>query len=266
MKWGREDWCFNVACGVAGWCAVHTGEATYLYRRERQNRSLRTGNTHTAIGEERIASNFNWLAFFRQQMEAIYPDLYGGDRPMGCGGGGCGGSKKKNTKTPTKLGGVPVARLTGQDGMVILEYRGTSEGVQTWRGPVTRTPYRFGRTRSQGYVDVKDAQGMLDISEQGARIFRVVSQPASTIPAPPPSAQIVVNDEPIAQKPIQEPQEIIDEIDEDKPVLDPYEMTIAEIKALDLTANQAEEMLFMELDGKSRSTLIQYLEEVARGH
>jgi glycosyltransferase involved in cell wall biosynthesis len=263
MKWGREDWCFNVACGAAGWCAVHTGQATYLYRRERQNRSLRTGNTHTAIGEERVPSNFNWLAFFRQQMEAIYPDLYEGERPMAC----CGG-KKKSAPTPKTVGGIPVAQLTGQDGMVILEYVGTSVGVQTWRGPVTQTPYRFGRTRPQGYVDVKDAPGMLDIAEQGARVFRLIRTTPPTVPTPPPTEQIIANEEPTVIEPEPEPvpEPVIEEVVVEEPAYDPSEMTIKEIKALTLTTEQAEDMLFAELEGKSRSRLIQYLEEVARGH
>lgn len=41
MHNGREDWAFNVALGVHGWCGKHVKQYGYLYRREGQNRTER---------------------------------------------------------------------------------------------------------------------------------------------------------------------------------------------------------------------------------
>ena len=72
MEFGREDWAFNVALGMKGYCGLKLkGLSGNLYRRERQNRSLRTQGK-------------GWRSRFLSQVMSLYPQLYEeGERPVG---------------------------------------------------------------------------------------------------------------------------------------------------------------------------------------
>ena len=61
--------------------------------------------------------------------------------------------------------------LPGQEGMVILEYAGNNAGDTTWHGDTTRTAYLFGGTRKRGYVDKRDAPGLLGLKKRGQKMF-----------------------------------------------------------------------------------------------
>ena len=186
MRWGREDWAFSVALGVAGCCGVHVGHSGNLYRREGQNRSRRTGNRHR--GERRENGKFNWGKYFLEQMVTLFPEIYAGERPMAC----CGG-RRRTTKVPAsksapaKAATVMAARkaLPGRDGMVRLEFIGGSQGAISWYGPETGTRYIFSADPRDrvGYVDAKDAQGMLTLKQNRRPLFRTYRGQTMT---PPP--------------------------------------------------------------------------------
>lgn len=156
MNMGREDWAFNVALGIKGWCGVNTGEYHYLYRRELQNRTLTntTPKHHT---------------FFLGQIKSLFPDVYEGKRPMGC----CGRPSARVSGGPAMVI-ANSKNLPGQDGMAIIEYVGSNSGDTTWYGPVTRTAYTFGGSKPKGYVDKRDLQGMLSLSKRGQKVFREI--------------------------------------------------------------------------------------------
>jgi glycosyltransferase involved in cell wall biosynthesis len=182
MRSGREDWAFHIALAAAGWCGVHIDDVSGLYRRDGQNRSLRTSNVHS--GEVAPTGSKDWRPFFRQQLRQLYPDYYQGVRPMGCCGGGGGRSRGGRRATASVPRSAP-ASLPGKAGMEVLEYHGQKSGASTYWGDVTKTPYRFGLSRSRGYVDVQDVPGFLNTMEGRKPVFRkyVARKPR---PAPKP--------------------------------------------------------------------------------
>ena len=143
MRYGREDWAFNVALGAAGWCGIKLDTPGYLYRRADHNRTNRNRG-----GE--------WRERFVAQMQGIFPALYAGERTMAC----CGKGKQP--------GGAPARRGPGvagaaAPGMVLLEYVGLRSGDFPVTGPATRQVYRFGGNHRQGFVDERDLHGTRQI-------------------------------------------------------------------------------------------------------
>lgn len=223
---GREDWAFNIALGIKGYCGFNTGKYDYLYRREGQNRTLKNTNP-------------KWRAFFKKQMQALYPNIYRGIRPVAC----CGKSDKKS---------VPVATVNntmlGQDGMTILEYIGTSAGDMTWRGPVTKTAYLFGGIRTRGYVDNRDVEGMLTIRDNGKPVFKIYIEPVKVV-------------EPAAEIQTTQPEQKLT-IADWEPALNPSTMTVSELEIAlqDLSQDDIVDILQLEKDGKNRKTAIAMIE------
>lgn len=234
MVYGREDWAFNIALALAGWCGVHIEDAGYLYRRERQNRSLKTGNRHKDEMSEYARTpdgTPTWREFFRNQLRALYPDAYEGRFPMGsC----CGGKRGRMTSKPAS-NPVPQA-LPGQAGMTRLEYIGRNVGMASWWGPKTATRYAFGPDKPVGYVDDADVAGMLAMKKEKRLVFQRYSPP----PSPP--------------KPV---------VTEEAHTVNMAKMKVAEIRALEITPVQAEAMLAQEREGKGRKTVIAHLEGIA---
>ncbi len=156
MTRGREDWQFNIALGIKGWCGVKARPAGYLYRREKQNRTLK--NT---TPKHRLR--------FKRQIMSLYPEVYRGKRPMGC----CGGSKNKQaTNEANSVGAKGVLKLPGaDDGFVMLEYIGQNWGKQTWYANGTR--YDFGLSSPLGHVAKNDADVLLAAIKNKQKVFRV---------------------------------------------------------------------------------------------
>lgn len=178
MGRGREDWAFNVALGIKGYCGVKAERSGYLYRRDGQNRTL---------------LNTRWTSQqnFKEQMVRLYADIYRGVRPMGC----CGGKKANFVINGSKTFMAQQSSLPGKDGFEVLEYIGNSAGTMTWWGPVTRTRYVFGGSRRVGYVDARDATGMLRIADQGQAAFRIYRKP---VVKPTPAVEVVAAAKPAA--------------------------------------------------------------------
>lgn len=165
MHDGREDWAFNVALGVKGWCGVHIGPSGNLVRREGTNRSIRTAQQYP-----------NARAHFKRKIMGIFPDIYGGMRPMGC----CGrGNRSGMTRT------LSAAKTSnpGSGDMVIIEYVGGNMGIMTWDAEPTRTRYRFGGSRKTGFVHAEDVDWFLRLRKNTRRLFRVVKQEAEPVEA-----------------------------------------------------------------------------------
>jgi hypothetical protein len=82
---------------------------------------------------------------------------------------------------------MTISGLPGKTGFEILEYIGSSSSDMSWWGPVTKTRYVFGGTRRVGYVDARDAAGLLQMGDNGRPNFRVYVKPEvapqGTIPA-----------------------------------------------------------------------------------
>jgi glycosyltransferase involved in cell wall biosynthesis len=178
MKAGREDWAFNVALGLKGFCGYHLSKPGYLYRREGQNR------TETNTTPE-------WMAVFRKQMTTLYPELYKGIRPMGC----CGGKSTVQR--------VLTDSLNGMDGMVKITFLHDTAGTQNYIGPVSKMTYKFGGQYKERYVDQRDLvtkdyrnPGLLELVQFGRPVFGLSKVEPATQP-------IIIESEAV----IEEPQE-----------------------------------------------------------
>lgn len=181
MRDGREDWAFGVALGIHGWCGVHVGDAGWLIRREGQNRSLRTAQA-------------GMVPQFKRQIMALYPNIYAGERPMRCCGGGRASAARNANNPHPKNNPTPRDERLGAQGMIQLEYIGGNTGDTKWHGPVTYAIYVFGDNDKHrvSYVDVRDVEKMLMLRENKRLLFRRYVPPAQTQPAPltwTPSAQ-----------------------------------------------------------------------------
>jgi glycosyltransferase involved in cell wall biosynthesis len=273
MNQGREDWAFNIALGVKGWCGVSTGEYDYLYRREGQNRTLR----NTSPGHH---------AKFLEQLKSIFPAIYAGERPDMC----CG----RPSATASKNGGIGVAAMStkrtkdlpGQQGMVILEYQGRNAGDETWTGEVTGTTYVLGGVRKQGYVDRRDAygdparrkEGLLNKTRDGRKVFveikpEPIAQPVKLAEAKLKEAVILQGQElrelqpggqivswsgvPADDRWPDVPAEMPDwEIEKGESFLDPSGLSVSALKRElpNLSLNQLEAVLKAERSGPNRFT------------
>ena len=195
MKRGREDWAFNVALGIKGWCGEHVEYGGYLYRREGQNRTL----TNTTP---------SWREQFKQQLFGLFPHIYAGERPMGCCGKGAGASPRGNNA---------VTDFLGKDGMTLIRYAGGNAGNMTFWGEATGKPYRFGGSRMRGYVDNRDLSGFLNMWKSGRQLF-------ANIPVPPPEKKAPVKVEEKVVKPeetaVSEVVAVADIIIEEPPTID----------------------------------------------
>jgi glycosyltransferase involved in cell wall biosynthesis len=267
MNDGREDWAFNVALGVRGWCGVHVQNYGYLYRREGQNRTER--NT-TQSHRER----------FLEKVMSLFPDIYKGKRPMAC----CG--KGSNTKKNVGVNSVLSARSMsmamngaapiGSQGMELIEYRGEQMNF-TISGDTTNAKYTFGKDRQKGWVDRRDLgtrEGKMGfLSKRGADgnwLYRVASSNGTAVAEPEPVAVMEVVEE--VSKPM------VEGVGEASgtltpriaaktatPTPNPSEMTVEQIKALaedNLTREQWEEMYKLEMAGRNRKGGVAFIEEV----
>ena len=160
---GRDDWAFNVALGVAGYCGVHIDGAGYLYRREQQNRTVKNASSEHQRN-------------YRAKMERHFSEIYSGRYPMGC----CGNRSKSTStvvqSTPLKLS------LIGAEGMTLLLYEGDNYGLETYFGPVTGTAYVFSKKKNVRNVDNRDLHtdrrnGLLDLALHGKPVFSVYQKP-----------------------------------------------------------------------------------------
>lgn len=58
----------------------------------------------------------------------------------------------------------------GEGGLVLLRYTGVTD-IDAYPGAVTGQAYPFGLFRRRGYVDARDAAGLLAVIEDGRLVF-----------------------------------------------------------------------------------------------
>lgn len=250
---GREDWAFNVALGIKGWCGVHVDNLGYLYRREGQNRTV----TNTTEKHRQ---------YFLNKIMDLFPRIYGGYRPMACCGRG--GNKKPAMKSTTSQSGVQrmSANMIGTTGMIKLVYVG-SKMSSSWHGEVSHRDYVFGQDRPRGWVDKRDAEGFLKLRDsKGSILFKqadssnvevekfsveepVVKESSDTVTAVKGQA---VGNSFASTKAVKEG--IVD-------FPDPTDLTVEEIKGLELSLAQWKSVYSAELAGRNRKGATLFLEE-----
>ena len=237
MNDGRDDWAFNVALGIQGYCGVKVDKPGYLYRREGQNRTLR--NTTRDNHRE-----------FYVKMNILFSNIYKGERPMGC----CG----KGTKTySTKVSKLNIAsnqlNYPGKEGFALVEYTGRNAGNTTWFMSGTNNYYVFGNnTRSKiNYVDVRDLPELLGKFDEGVKAFRRYEPKKIEIKTPvQPKVEIV--------KPVEETV-VVDSV----PPFNMSDVTISELrdKIVGLNNEQLNLLLIQEQTGSNRKGAISTLED-----
>ena len=62
--------------------------------------------------------------------------------------------------------------IIGEKGITLVEYIGFFD-IDTYSGPYTGEKYRFGLDRTKGYIDNRDLEGVLKITEDGQDVFRL---------------------------------------------------------------------------------------------
>lgn len=238
MRYGREDWAFNVALGQAGYCGLRIDRSGYLYRREGQNRTLTNGTPE-------------WRNKFLTQMHKLFPHLYRGERPMGC----CGKSRPSNT---TRSRGERVMTLQqNSPDMVLIEYIGTNVGSVNWGGSGTvpsRRYYRFGNNGRDKvkYVEQQDVSYFLEMKQEGKAMFRQAQEkpPVSLPPEPQMEKPQIVMSSPD----IEQVQRIVE-------IPDINALNSKEIAALELTPEQWKLLTETEQQGKNRVTVLNLAKE-----
>lgn len=274
MDNGREDWAFNVALGVKGWCGTHVRQYGYLYRRENQNRSL----TNTSPEHHNA---------FLKKISGLFPEVYGGSRPMAC----CGKGRTNPAKSPAQVSqqsmvakrtqftsGGNIMANAGAEGFVKLEYTGKGM-TSVYDGPVTNTRYRFGKDgRTTGWVDVRDAgergsgKGFLDEKDgKGNYIFEMIEGVTSTatktqgVEVKPASAKKTAT-QGVVDAQI-DPTVVVGEAagEETTDFPDPADLNASEIRGLDLTREQWQAMYEAEMGNKNRKSVVTYIEEKLAG-
>lgn len=157
---GREDWAFNIALGIRGWCGVYVPQPLYLYRRADHNRT----NRNTAP---------KFYNYFLGKLHSLYPTIYAGERPPMC----CGSKKRKPQILPAVKTSSNEHALTGEGGMALLEYRLVDHDrspARAFSGAATQTIYLFGKQYPQRWVDARDVPGFVEF--MGGNAFKVVEQ------------------------------------------------------------------------------------------
>lgn len=253
MRYGREDWQFNVALGLAGYCGIRIKKPGYLYRRQGQGRSER--NTNPA-----------WRGRFREQMERLYPRVYAGERPAMC----CGQDDPRRPTVSTNK----QAPLVGADGMVLVEYTGGNVGEQTWDCQRPYARYVFSAKSRVKYVDARHVDQMLAFYAGGKSLFQLVKKaPAADLTIAPAEAQVINSPAPMAIKPAAVPDpEPKPKLEPDpKPkaetaveVTDPGTLSVKELgkrlKTGQYSTAEMTAMLEMEKTGSNRGTAVRDLE------
>lgn len=275
IRRGREDWAFNIALGIKGWCGVKIDRPGYLYRRHENNRT----NTNT---------DTEWLQRFLAQMADLYPGIYRGDRPMGC----CGGGKRTPQATTQKAMSAMSRSGAPIEGMALIEYAGRNKGSSQWGGPggsPSGQKYIFGDNARDKikYVKASDVAWILGLRDEGRPLFQVrnpkpLEAPKPVEPEPAddtggqPSGDApefgvqssegggkategekLPNDASTSDDPATEPEPAD---------IDPNQLTIAEIKALDLTGDEWRAMYEAEKAGKNRAGAIEFLDAQANDY
>jgi len=254
MKYGREDWAFNVAMGEKGYCGIKIERSGYLYRREQQNRTL------TNVDGK-------WRQRFQIQMAQLFPHLYRGERTMACCGKG--GSR---SSSPTGVRSMSRNLIPSGVNMVLLEYHGGSVGSVNWGGqgsvPSGRY-YRFGANPKDKlkYVEERALPCVVKQREHGKDLFSRYA-----IPEPVKAAVKATSGIDTATPKTADPQPVKMDtpvpIDEDLTVKvqrvecpDPGEHTVSEIFRLRLSAEQWQCLREKEIAGKNRLSVLRFSEE-----
>lgn len=284
MKYGREDWAFNIALGEHGYCGLKVDNPGYLYRREGQNRTL--GNT-----------TIEWRERFYAQLAQEFPHLYRGERPMAC----CGGDKR-NRSTQTASRGVRsmAQSLPGANEMVLVKYTGRNVGSVNWGGPGTLPTgryYRFGNNTKDSikYVAKTDVEWFYDYRENGGRIFfpadepvtqrtahsvdatgelnvkvhRIVPEVTETSSANLPPLRdtdsssedlpVVEEGDTIVAAIVEEPPPVIEKKAQLRVPYDPGTLTLKQIEALELSPEEWKDLGKREMKGQKRSTVLKFI-------
>lgn len=157
-----------------------------------------------------------------------------------------------------------------RDNSVLLVYSGARKGDFLITGGVSRTKYRvpgqggiveLATNRVQG-INPSDLNWFLSVNQ--GRDFKIVPKPQETEPAPAPAPKPAPQQAPApAPQPVNvkawEPEVMEAEPAPEIPLIDLQEMTVAEIRELDIDPDQLDALAEQERQGKNRKTVLDIL-------
>ena len=247
---GREDWAFNVALGIKGWCGIHVNNLGYLYRREKQNRT----ETNTSSKHRQ---------YFLDKIMNLFSEIYGGHRPVACCGKGRKSTPSMKSSSSSQNGIARMATsMVGQAGMTKIEYTG-SKMNSSWHGEVTHRDYIFGEDRARGWVDNRDVDGFLKARDnKGNYIFKRVDAPKQVKQSEPVAVEsnekevVVLKGQSVGRS-----ADAVAVVEKQPNFPDPIDMTVEEIKDLELDLGQWKALYSAEMAGRNRKGAVAFIEE-----
>jgi glycosyltransferase involved in cell wall biosynthesis len=186
-----EEWDYQIAAqAIAGACSYHIDAPLFVYRTYTGMRREAAAMAPDEEGKETNKLRSHLLQYIAEKWD----DYYKKRKKIVCG---CKQRKKRITQSATKFTSsgnfqeqAVVPQIEGS--MVKLQYLGPSDAAITYKGPATRTPYRFGKTsHAIKLVYAEDAKLMLARTVRGGKkLFTLVEEvPVANTPEPGDIAQ-----------------------------------------------------------------------------
>jgi hypothetical protein len=209
----------------------------------------------------------------------LFPNIYEGKRPMACCGKG-GGNARKNVGVNSSIqvrGMVMENRVVGSQGMEKIEYIGNQMSFTAF-GDATGAKYTFGKDRPIGWVDKTDLgsrdgkNGFLSKRDKqtGRWLYKLAGsseEKADVVAETVPSTEVTpVSEVPVVQELGMAGTTVasgtLSAVKQEKITVDPTDLNVEEIKALELSEEEWLEVYRKEMAGRNRKGAIAFLEEV----
>ena len=152
--------------------------------------------------------------------------------------------------------------MVGQAGMTKIEYTG-SKMNSSWHGEVTHRDYIFGEDRARGWVDNRDVDGFLKARDnKGNYIFKRVDAPKQVKQSEPVAVEsnekevVVLKGQSVGRS-----ADAVAVVEKQPNFPDPIDMTVEEIKDLELDFGQWKALYSAEMAGRNRKGAVAFIEE-----
>lgn len=245
MTSGYEDWEYWIALGELGVCGFHISEPLYWYRRHPFGRLAKIKSS--GIGAD-----------IKAKMRDLHRESYNGRYTAMCCGAPVTTSRRPTVKQQLPTGDrVPVQYVGNQKGSISIA---APTGIMYYiAGSGAMVEDINGHTG----VDKRDVPYLKSFNQ--GRNFRVLESPPPAPPVQPVAQQVAPKESDVhpilpTQNPAFSPENALDT--HDPVVVDPGDYSVAGLKELDLTVQDAYAMLSLERDGKNRKSAIAYLESI----
>lgn len=174
LEHGLEDVEYWIACGKAGFCGYKVDLTAILYRKHPTSRSAAMRSDGAKRQSEMVA-----------RIREMHADVYGGNLPMGC----CGGGRSASSSTALPVAQPRPRALATDDlpgGKVWVRYNGERTGTFGIRGQVTGTRYEVDGKGSEFQIHAQDAHYFRNLGRGKDFSVGIAAPVQETPPAPAP--------------------------------------------------------------------------------